>query len=72
MLPKYEPHIPASAGLAATQKSTDGGRMANLGQVKPRLLLENGLLANFTFQAADGIRENGWSTSCGVGGERER
>ena len=33
--------------------------MANLGQVKPKLMLENGLLGHFTFQAADGIRENG-------------
>ena len=33
--------------------------MANLGQVRPSLLLENGLLGQFTFQAADGIRENG-------------
>ncbi len=33
--------------------------MANMGQVKPRLLLENGVLGNFTFQAADGIREDG-------------
>ena len=33
--------------------------MANLGQVRPRLLLENGLKGQFTFQAADGIREEG-------------
>ena len=33
--------------------------MANLGQVRPRLLLENGIMADFTFQAAEGIRENG-------------
>ena len=33
--------------------------MANLGQVKRRLLLENGIAGQFTFQAADGIREDG-------------
>ena len=37
----------------------NGGRMANLGQVRPRLMMENGFLGQFTFQAADGIRESG-------------
>ena len=37
----------------------NSGRMANLGQVRPNLALENGLLGRFTFQAADGIREDG-------------
>ena len=33
--------------------------MANIGQMKPELLLESGLLGRFCFQAADGIREDG-------------
>ena len=33
--------------------------MPNIGQVRPELALENGLLGRFTFQAADGIREDG-------------
>ena len=33
--------------------------MANLGQMRPELLLENGIKGTFTFQAADGIRKNG-------------
>ena len=37
----------------------NGGRMANLGQVRPRLMMENGFLGRFTFQAADGIRKEG-------------
>ena len=33
--------------------------MANLGQLRPKLLLENGTQGQFTFQAAEGIRKNG-------------
>ena len=33
--------------------------MANLGQKRPQLLLENGALGKFTFQTADGIRPGG-------------
>ena len=33
--------------------------MANIGQMRPDLLLENGLVGQLTFQAADGIREDG-------------
>ena len=35
------------------------GRIANLGQVKPELLLETGTVGQFCFQVADGIREDG-------------
>ena len=43
--------------------------MANLGQMKPRLALENGHLGQFKFQAAEGIREDGpllsvWDVNC--------
>ena len=33
--------------------------MANIGQVRPELYLENRMRGKFTFQAADGIRESG-------------
>ena len=33
--------------------------MANLGQKRPQLLLENGSLSTFTFQTAEGIRPGG-------------
>ncbi len=35
----------------------NGGKMENLGKVRPRLALENGMIGQFTFQAAHGIKD---------------
>ena len=53
--------VEPSRGSKAGQHFIDasGGKMPNIGQVKPELLLETGILGRFTFQAAEGIREDG-------------
>ena len=59
--PSMFPHCPVepSPGSKAGQVfvGPDGGTMANQGQIRPNLLLENGAMGGFCFQAADKIRK---------------